>query len=392
MEFFKNGETNMEHIFKAMRFWKDRFSKPPKQIWILQSSMIAVSACFAIYLLCSFIQYPRIILEPAELYGAYNQNLKDFEPEGNGIRSASSDPWIEYHSATPVKIKVIALDISGITEDGMEGEIFDTDTWNSAVYHVANGRTLVSFYDPENPEKKNLRFDLVASNSIYLEVEQIVINSRYGLFCNIVKYMLLVLLYVFIYESAAFELHHFIKNDPEGFQRKRLPALVCMTAPLLMMGTILFCRFVFRSLSESLLLWMYLLMILSMLILIMSLKNKSLISEFSCILLSAFLSVGTAEVLSGAEYNFENPNALFLNILLAAFPTLVFYCVTKKLKPAIAASHMLIAVLAVINHYFYQFRGNPLQLSDFLMAGTALTVLGNYRFRISQELFFLSAV
>lgn len=121
MEFFKNGETNMEHIFKAMRFWKDRFSKPPKQIWILQSSMIAVSACFAIYLLCSFIQYPRIILEPAELYGAYNQNLKDFEPEGNGIRSASSDPWIEYHSATPVKIKVIALDISGITEDGMEG-------------------------------------------------------------------------------------------------------------------------------------------------------------------------------------------------------------------------------------------------------------------------------
>ena len=388
MEFFKNGETNMEHIFKAMRFWKDRFSKPPKQIWILQSSMIAVSACFAIYLLCSFIQYPRIILEPAELYGAYNQNLKDFEPEGNGIRSASSDPWIEYHSATPVKIKVIALDISGITEDGMEGEIFDTDTWNSAVYHVANGRTLVSFYDPENPEKKNLRFDLVASNSIYLEVEQIVINSRYGLFCNIVKYMLLALLYVFIYESAVFELHHFIKNDPEGFQRKRLPVLVCMTAPLLMMGTILFCRFVFRSLSESLLLWMYLLMILSMLILIMSLKNKSLISEFSCILLSAFLSVGTAEVLSGAEYNFENPNALFLNILLAAFPTLVFYCVTKKLKPAIAASLMLIAVLAVINHYFYQFRGNPLQLSDFLMAGTALTVLGNYRFRISQELFF----
>ena len=56
---------------------------------------------------------------------------------------------------------------------------------------------LVSFYDPENPEKKNLRFDLVASNSIYLEVEQIVINSRYGLFCNIVKYMLLALLYVF---------------------------------------------------------------------------------------------------------------------------------------------------------------------------------------------------
>ena len=128
----------------------------------------------------------------------------------------------------------------------------------------------------------------------------------------------------FIYESAVFELHHFIKNDPEGFQRKRLPVLVCMTAPLLMMGTILFCRFVFRSLSESLLLWMYLLMILSMLILIMTLKNKSLISEFSCILLSAFLSVGTAEVLSGAEYNFENPNALFLNILLAAFPTLVF--------------------------------------------------------------------
>ena len=382
---------NMEYVFKAMRFWKNRFSEYSKQICILQASMIAVSACFAIYLLCSFIQYPRIILEPAELYGAYNQNLKDFEPEGNGIRSASSDPWIEYHSATPVKIKVIALDISGITEDGMEGEIFDTDTWNSAVYHVANGRTLVSFYDPENPEKKNLRFDLVASNSIYLEVEQIVINSRYGLFCNIVKYMLLALLYVFIYESAVFELHHFIKNNPEGFQRKRLPVLVCITAPLLMMGEILFCQLIFHSLSDSLLLWMYLLMILSMLTLIMTLKNlknESLVSEFSCIFLSALFSVGTAEILSGAEYNFENPNALFLNILLAAFPALVFYCVTKKLKPAIAASHMLIAVLAVINHYFYQFRGNPLQLSDFLMAGTALTVLGNYRFRISQELFF----
>ena len=69
-------------------------------------------------------------------------------------------------------------------------------------------------------------------------------------------------------------------------------------------------------------------------------------------------------------------------------PALILYCIIRNVKWAITVSHVLIFIIAVINHYFYQFRGNPLELSDFLLAGTALTVIGNYEFKISQELFF----
>ena len=369
---------------------KDRFIKYQTQKYIFLLSIIAVIVYFAVYLLYSFCQYPQLILNQASLYGEQSQNLKDFEIEGKGIRSTSSDPWIEYHLDQPVKIKVIELDISGITEDTLEGRIFDTDTWNSVAYHVKNGKLHVFFHDRENLEKENLRFDLVESSSTYLEVEQITINSRYGLFCRAMKYMLLSMIYLSIYETVLFILYDYLKNSSAGFKRKKVASLICIASPFAFMIDLLYL-ILFRSVRDSLMLWMYLLILVSMLMLIVHMENsrkESIILEFTGILLSACLSVGIAEILSGIEYNFENPGALLLNILLAMLPALILYCIIRNVKWAITVSHVLIFIIAVINHYFYQFRGNPLELSDFLLVGTALTVIGNYEFKISQELFF----
>ncbi len=358
---------------------------------ILLFSVIVVIVCFGIYLLQSFIRYPQLTLNQETLYGENNQNLKDFEIVDAGIRSVSGDPWIEYHLSQPTKIKVIELDISGVVQTGLKGEIFDTDTWNSVIYRVKNGRVLVLFHDKKNPEKQNLRFDLVETNSTYIEVNQIVINSRYGLFCNAIKQLLLALLYIFIYEAALFLLYDFISCEDKKILRKKIPALICMAIPSVLMGYILLYHIFFSPVRVNLFIWMYLLVILSMLMLILQIynsKKKSSVLEFTVIFLGAALNTGVMEILSGIEYNFHNLNALFWNILLAVFPTLFLYCIIRNAKWAIAISHMFIVILAVINHYFFQFRGNPFELSDFLMADTALTVLGSYTFKIDQELLF----
>ena len=139
------------------------------------AGLIMIAICLAANFYMQDIQnsYPEYVLSQEELYESLN--LKDFKVEGNRIISLTGDPWITYKLDEKVIVKVIELDFGEIQQGNYWGEIFDTDTWSTHRYYLKKGKVLVYFNEPE--EMQNLRFDLVSSDAVTLELEQIIING-----------------------------------------------------------------------------------------------------------------------------------------------------------------------------------------------------------------------
>lgn len=63
----------------------------------------------------------------------------------------------------------------------------------------------------------------------------------------------------------------------------------------------------------------------------------------------------------------------------------VCYAIVNRLHVVIILCSLLSTVLAVANYYVVQFRGMPLSTKDFKNLGTALTVVGSYRFQMDKR-------
>lgn len=75
---------------------------------------------------------------------------------------------------------------------------------------------------------------------------------------------------------------------------------------------------------------------------------------------------------------------LAMNYLCVAAVYGLCLAVTGRIKPAVALASGLLLLLAVINGFVYQFRGNLLKPTDILFVRTAMLVVGQYAFRIRE--------
>lgn len=64
---------------------------------------------------------------------------------------------------------------------------------------------------------------------------------------------------------------------------------------------------------------------------------------------------------------------------------LLVFLLTQSSAIALGAGNSLLLVLFLVEYYIWKFRGDFLMPSDFGAAGTAMTVMGNYRYNLSPE-------
>ena len=342
------------------------------------------------YLLCLFRNYPEQTIGRKQLYGEQNENLKDFEVVGDGIRSTSGDPWIEFSLKQEENIKIIELDFSGVAAEGQWGCVWDMDTWEYNGYQLKNGKVFLS-YDTvaANSKRQNLRFDLVESAEVYLQIDRLVINSRLGILHSVIeqygKLLILLLLIEFVVMGVIEK--HGNTEDRKGLKIERMVPFVAIG------GFVTYIYHVWYLKTEAALnKWMFLSLVVVLLLLIewiSARKKKSCVHESLSIILYAILNFGIVEILSGCRYDFSNLVAGFWNIVLWVLIIAIFHLFTQSLKSAVIIPNMVAIILGMINHYFYQFRGNPFELSDLQMAGTAMTVISNYRLEIDSTIVFI---
>lgn len=332
--------------------------------------------------------YQEYILQPEELYGIEKQNLKDFILEEEYLISTTNDPWIEYDIGTKVMAKVIELDFDGVKSDDCWGTIFNTDTWEYHTYYLKNGKVLVYYDEPE--ELQHLRFDLVSSQSICFKLERIIINSSYGLKIYAVKQIIpLVILCVSAFWGLA-QVIYFIKRKEK---RKGIVITGILAVLLINLSAIMYQNIFLNEIEQETLLWMILVSsTFSMLTLIRNNNKenserriwkedvKKGLKVILSIIIFALLQVEILELLTETPYNFERFSAGMWNIVIIFLLLNFGYLFMGNLKASMVFVNIFVSILAICNHYFYQFRGNPFELSDCVMAATAVNVIGNYKF------------
>lgn len=98
------------------------------------------------------------------------------------------------------------------------------------------------------------------------------------------------------------------------------------------------------------------------------------------------LCVGQLEIALGILYDFKDIVAGVWNVLLVLFAVLFLSLFFRRIKWSMITLNILVFLLGMANHYYFQFREKPLLLSDILLSETAMTVIGNYEYKIDRVL------
>ena len=77
-----------------------------------------------------------------------------------------------------------------------------------------------------------------------------------------------------------------------------------------------------------------------------------------------------------------------MNVLCVAVVFGCFLLITGRIPSAVVLGSLPLMILATINAFVFQFRGNLLKPMDVFAAGTAMNVAAQYAFRISREMAF----
>ena len=75
-----------------------------------------------------------------------------------------------------------------------------------------------------------------------------------------------------------------------------------------------------------------------------------------------------------------------MNILCVAAVFGVCLAITGKIAPAVVFASFVLMVMATVNAFVFQFRGNLLKPADLFFVKTAINVAGQYAFEVSQTM------
>lgn len=344
----------------------------------------------AVYVKTLFDIYPEVKLTQQELYGTQNKNLKDFEITENGLLSITGDPWIEYELDQRIPICTIELNFSNIVQKKQSGEIYNIETWSKRSYDLRNGKILVYYEQPE--QIKKLRFDLVSNQSVQLQINYIILNSRYGLLFHAIQMIGLFFVLMLVAIIYFLLLEDYIEKNP-SCRRIKICGYCIGGIGIFLAGVIFYNIFIYH-IETSLLYWFSSLLVSFFLYgSICIIRHMGIAVVFGIEpLVYSIINIGLLETLSGMEFDFKNWSDGIWNLIYILFIISIFYILIRNKKIVHILINMIVIGLGVANHYFYKFRGNPLELTDVLMAKTAVTVIGTYEFQIDNTIFFVILV
>uniref|UniRef100_N2BHN0 Sulfatase N-terminal domain-containing protein n=1 Tax=Eubacterium plexicaudatum ASF492 TaxID=1235802 RepID=N2BHN0_9FIRM len=361
---------------------------------ITAACILLVMVLTAVYGCILCVKYKTVSIGREEFYGEQNENLKDFTMEPDGLRSVSGDPWVAYALEDFTNIRLIELQLHGVEKEGMRGEIFDQDSGNSRQFTVRNGSNFVFYGWKAGEGKKNLRFDLVEEKGVCLDVASVVINSKAGIVLDIAARFGFLLICSLFIEGMLF-LYADLKRT---WQKLRVGVWLALQAVI---AAAAFCILTFADRTPTEMIWVGILWLMQMcfglaVIYEETPENRSDQKyRFAFVQESCFVMICIAmlEVSSGTAYDFTNPVEGVWNIALMWMAVAVLRILLQSFRLSIMMISILVTIWGAVNHYFYLFRNDPLQMSDILLAETAATVVGNYSYAVDSLLifFFLSA-
>lgn len=358
-----------------------------KNLILLIFSLFVLLICSESYFYIMSKKYPEIKISQEQFYGKQNENLKDFKVEDGKIVSLSGDPWVICILDDAINVLVIELDVENLENRGLQAEVFDMEEWTSKRVRLHTGKVLVFYKDDQGQNKKELRFDLVEEPNVSLSVSSVTINSKYGILYYTVIHFVPLMIGILLTEAMLFAIWDVGSKTTATKGWKVYYGSWIAVQVLLVIVTFLVS--IFKNLNSIELIWLWIVCLTEVFMAVTAVlwKIKSGIyrkffgrlAQIACFILVSFAQL---EILSGIGYNFQNISSALWNMAIIFLMYLILYLVFRRNKAAIVMINIFVLLLGVANHYFYQFRGKPLEMSDIMLAETALTVLKSYAYHI----------
>lgn len=377
--------------------------------WIIPGTILVLTAVFAIRCGILLSQYPEQEISLETICGPEDSNLSGMDRNGSTFRAQTTSSWIVFSFANAVPVRSIEYDIAKVSRDNCRSYINLDGSGQQSSVIMAVGKNYVEFAEADPVILSDgLSMLPVTVRGVSFQLTSFIINPHAHLVSLELRNYLILLAVLLLFETILFEL--LAERNPAsaaagseqtaGVRRRlSIPAFAILVSLQGFVCALFLYQFSTEDWSELQVIYHVLVLLSSGLILLMLhlpvSVNRSIRPELPPvrIFLFSLFSFAVMELLYSDMYHLDHADSTILNLLIYAVPYMALYAAfgRKKRHYSYLISMVWWLVVAMINHYYFEYRQQAFELADLSMAGTARNVMGTYRLDISADVLFVYA-
>jgi phosphoglycerol transferase MdoB-like AlkP superfamily enzyme len=360
------------------------FIKKKKKEFII--GILLVLGISLAVLAVALISYPRMTFDRSTLYGAQNENLKDFSEAEGMLTAESGDPWI----AVPIRQKLgvysVRIYVSDMTSQNWAYVyVSNSRGWFDQYRFLNNGMNEINFHFQVLPaETDYVRLDVTDVPGNSMRVDYVVINS----WRSVISGVFWELLRFWLAAGVGAVLLYGIRNRKDG---RKVPAaawacsVVLLTALLYL--TIRDYSFV-RVVDDAEMLWGAYFGGTAALLCLTGRGKWAGLCRHGAVWFLAASSFCIVEILCPTAFTEISAGGIFLNIVILAAGYYLVTILFPWSRLIFLLPNALYLLLGLVNHYYALYRGQLFEFSDIQFAGTAAKVADHYSFAVDNAVFY----
>lgn len=375
-------------------------------------TILAVIVVFGIRTGNLLSEYPQVKVPLATIYGEEDRNLTNLSRDGQRLRSDSDDTRIQFAFDNTVPIRSICFEISNSTRTNCRSYIYLDDSWQQESVLLQNGRNYIDFESAGNSYRTSqITMTPVSIRGVSFDLVSFTVNPWEHLILEEVQNALLLLMVLLLTEGILLEL----LAERRLFQRPQTARLAGMALLQAILGGLFLEQYLNAEWTWQQMIYYSGALLAEGLLFLMAhrpVKEKLELPVLRILLLSVYC-FGITELLYADRFLLDQPWSVVWNLLVYAAVYFLLYAVSgicgivplRKCRAGKAAGDSNARrsgrrsgylpgtawwlIVALINHYYFEFRAQAFELSDLSMAGTAKNVIAQYRLEITPEVLFV---
>jgi phosphoglycerol transferase MdoB-like AlkP superfamily enzyme len=375
-----------------------------KKLAALILTLLAVIFGVELSLVVTLSSYTQLDITADQLYGEEQENLKDFELADDGTLTAvGNDPWIVYEFPNEMAVHSVTIYLSDVQTEDSITQCFLMPGYECETADLQSGAITLSFSGQESGEISSIRLDLTAHEGDSMKVEKVVVNSRSLIAGETARMLPLVVCLAAMLVAEVWLWMAIFQQQRDASESGKLRpwplwgAIVQAVAKVVVLVALSSNLLITENGGHNVVLsWVAVLGLESACLCALSVrrwqKHDTIWGQLLVLPFWAVAVFGISELMNIANFSFQSVKYLALNLMLYCVPALVIALLAWRVAISIPITSVLFTIWAIANHFYGQFRSNPLEYSDIMQAGTAMNVIGNYTLTIDNECIAVIAI
>ncbi len=375
-------------------------------------TILAVILVFGIRIGILLSDYPQVTVPLATIYGEEDRNLTNLSRDGQRLRSDSEDTRIQFAFDDTVSIRSICFEISNSTRTNCRSYIYLDDSWQQESVLLQNGRNYIEFESAGTSNRTSqITMTPVSIRGVSFDLLSFTVNPREHLIAGEVQNALLLLMVLLLTEGVLQEL----LAERRLFQKPSRGLATGAALLQVVLGGLFLEQYLHAEWTWQQMIYYSGALLAEGLLFLLAhrpVKGKMELPVLRIFLLSVYC-FGITELLYADRFLLDQPWSILWNLLVYASVYFLCYALSgiwnvlpqrrsaseKALgnsngRPKLGRSGYLLGttwwlIIALVNHYYFEFRAQAFELSDLSMAGTARNVIAQYRLEVTPEVLFV---